>query len=196
MVLTLTGAPSSRAPKRAANKLALRRSSSSPFGSYKQRKPVQRSQSKPEKIDDNEDEDFNARLCDQGLVTTLAADLPALDVSKLLEHSLDNRFSPLPESGGFGSKKTAETLCLQRDLPRVLSMRHLHALTHSATATEKQIVRLINEGVIRKVVVPTRAAEGEYLILWQDLENMVMKTIGLKQELAGIHHLAIQCWLR
>ncbi|KAI9766524.1 MAG: hypothetical protein M1840_006481 [Geoglossum simile] len=102
-------------------------------------------------------------------------------------------FTPLPErAAGMSSTRIAEVLNFRRALPPIVTVAHVHALLNSPTATEKEIVELMREGVVRKIVVPGRGTGvGEGLVLVKEWERVVMENKELGEEIkqALLHHL-------
>ncbi|KAL8703618.1 MAG: hypothetical protein Q9201_003217 [Fulgogasparrea decipioides] len=181
MPLHLSAAHSSRVAKRSPKPPSLRRSASSPFTSFNQRKPIQRSKSKPESSDYDEDL-FDERLDDLGIVTTLATRDTPRDVAQIIQYANAHMFEPVPERGGFNSVKIAEILNFRASLPKTVALVHVHALSKSPTATEREISNLTRMNILRKITIPGRGTGGstigEGLILLKDLEeiNLLLKT--------------------
>lgn len=192
MPLNFSAAHSSRVTKRQPGKNPLlRRSSSSPFTSFNQRKPVQRSRSKPEIVDSDEDDDFfGDRLDDVGLVNSLTTDLSLRDVAQFIRYVHTHMFDAIPESGGFNSTRIAEILNFRKSLPQTVTLAHVHAMTKSPTSTEREIADLTKAGIIRKIVIPGRGTGGssvaEGLVLYQDLERILRETSGLDGSMIGM----------
>lgn len=97
---------SSRVSKRPRQ--LLRRSASSPFTNFPQRKAIQRSQSKADVVDD--DDPFGDRLADIGIVKSLASDLSIRDVAQIIQYVRSHMFDALPDNGGFNSTRIADIL--------------------------------------------------------------------------------------
>jgi len=189
MPLNFSAAHSSQVTKKSQYKNPLlKRSASSPFVDFKRRKPVQRSKSKPETVDDDDDF-FGDRLDDIGIVKSLAADLSLRDVAQTIQYIHSHMFDAMPESGGFNSTKIAEILNFRRSLPPTVTVSHVHALVPSPSWTEREIADSTKAGVVRKIVIPGRgtggSSIGEGLILSRDVENMVMEAKEINRDLAG-----------
>lgn len=88
----------------------LRRSASSPFTNFVQRNSIQRSQSKADVVDGEDDNDFSDRLADIGIVKSLTSDLSILDVPQTIQYVRSHMFDTLPENGGFNSTRIADIL--------------------------------------------------------------------------------------
>ncbi|KAL8770714.1 MAG: hypothetical protein Q9209_003581 [Squamulea sp. 1 TL-2023] len=189
MSLNFTSAHSSRVTKKRTP--ALKRSASSPFASFTQRKPIQRSKTKPETSANDQEDLFDERLDDTGIITTLAPDLPLKGVAQIIQYAYAYMFEPMPERGGFHSTRIAEILNFRRFLPMTTTVAHVHALSRSPTVTEKEIADLIRANILRKIVIPGRgiggSTVGESLILLTDLEHMLDRAegvdVGLKEKL-------------
>ncbi|KAL9575915.1 MAG: hypothetical protein Q9212_007566, partial [Teloschistes hypoglaucus] len=180
MPLNFSAAHSSRISKRTSKPPSLRRSATSPFASFNQRKPVQRSKSKPESSHHDDEDLFDERLNDLGLITTLATDHSFSNVVEIIEYAISHMFDPLPERGGFNSVRIAEILNFRQSLPKLVTVAHVHAVSKSPTATEKEISNLIKANILRKISIPGRGAGGstigEALVLLKDIEEMLRRS--------------------
>lgn len=189
MPFTFTAAPSSRITKPKAKKISLRRAASTPFPLLHPRKPIQRSQSKPEIVKD-EDDLFEDRLDDVGLVATLAGDLSLRDVVQSMKHIRSHMFDNLPARSGMSSTRIAEVLNFRRYLPPIVTNVHVHALIKSPTLVEREIAEVTSAGLLRKVVVPGRgvgrSSVSDALVLIEDWEQSVRGASGLDKDLAGM----------
>ncbi len=190
MSLNFSAAHSSRIMKRpTAKNPLLRRSSSSPLTKFKQRKSIQRSLSELENVTEDEDS-FGDRLDDAGLVTSLATDLSLRDVAQVVRYVRMHMFDIMPERGGFNSTRIAEILKFRKSLPPTVTVVHVHAMTKSPTATEREIAELTKAGIIRRIVIPGRGAGGssmsEGLVLFEDIEKMIKGTDALNEALTGM----------
>lgn len=99
-------------------------------------------------------------------------------------------FSDIPERApGMNSTRIAEVLNYRISLPPVVTVAHVHALSKSATSTEREIAELAKAGIIRKVVVPNRgkgaAAAGEGLVLVSEWERIVRAHPDLEEIVKG-----------
>ncbi|KAL8661833.1 MAG: hypothetical protein Q9202_005259 [Teloschistes flavicans] len=186
MPLNFSAAHSSRITKRTSKPPSLKRSATSPFTSFTQRKPVQRSKTKPEYAQHEEDL-FDERLDDLGLVTTLATDHSFSNVVEIVEYATSHMFDPLPERGGFNSVRIAEILNFRQSLPKLITVAHVHALSKSPTATEKEMSDLIKANVLRKISIPGRGTGGstigEALVLLKDLEAILHRSETISEAL-------------
>lgn len=190
MPLNFSAAHSSRITKRSQHERPLlKRSASSPFSGFNQRKPIQRTLSKPESATGEEEDFFGERLDDVGMLKSLATDLSLRDVCQIIQHIRSHMFDVLPEGGGFNSTRIAEILNFRKSMPPTVTVAHVHAMTDSATAAEREIAVLANAGTIRRTVIPGRGtgglSVGDGLILMRDLELMASQARDLKPGAAG-----------
>ena len=186
MPLHFSAAHSSRITKRSSTSKApsLRRSASSPFAQLRRQKStLQRAQTKPETASESyheEEEDtphFPSRIAlhsphphpPQAQVT---------DIPEAIQQIRNTQFEPVPDrGGGFSSTRRAEILIFRRRLPPLVTVAHLHAVIGNPTRVERELTALIKDGVVRKVVIPGRGAEGEGVVLMKDLELLVRESI-------------------
>ena len=92
-----------------------------------------------------------------------------------------------PRSGaGMNSVRIAEVLNFRRSLPPAASVAHIHALSTSPTRTEREMARLVNSGVARKVLIPGRGtgaeAVGECIVLVEEWQKLVQLESSLADE--------------
>ncbi|KAK3053228.1 hypothetical protein LTR09_005854 [Extremus antarcticus] len=91
------------------------------------------------------------------------------------------------DAAGMGSERIGEVLRFRQNLPRIVSVAHIHALSASSTETERELARLIARGAVRKVIVPGRgkggAAVGEGVVLAEDWKTNVRESRNLDEEL-------------
>ena len=188
MPLNFSAAHSSRISKR--RQQLSRHSASSPLIDFKQRKPVQRSKSKLDATDDDDDDFLEDRLDDIGGVKSLPSDLSLRNVAQTIQYVRSHMFDHMPESGGFNSMKIAETLNYRKFLPPIVTVAHVHALAQSPTRTEREIAELTRAGTIRRLVTPGRgiggSSIGESLVLFKDVESLLRQAEELSQESAGM----------
>ena len=188
MPLNFSAAHSSRITKKSRDIHAvLRRSSSSPFGHFKRTKPVQRSLSQVKASDD--EDFFEDRLDDKGLVDSLATDPSLRDVPQNIRYIRSYMFDPVPERGGMTSTRIAEILNFRKSLPPMITVAHVHALIRSPTEVEREVAELIRAGVLRKTVIPGRGVGGasvsDGLVLVRDLELLLQETNALEDTVKG-----------
>lgn len=177
MPLQLTGTASR------VQKSTLKRSASSGiFNNSKRKKPSASSTPglKKSKTQPEEDDVFESKLPDEGLLASLAADLEYSDVVQLIRYISLHQWSTIPESGaGMNSTRVAEILNFRRRLPPLVSVHHIHALSKYPTQTEREIGMLANRGMIRRVSLPPRevggSSPGEALVLVEDWAKLIIE---------------------
>ncbi|KIW03236.1 uncharacterized protein PV09_05458 [Verruconis gallopava] len=181
MPLQLTAA-ASRVQKSPA-----KRASSSPFSSSrKKRQPASTEASKrPKPTPEEDDEAFDLKLDDIGLVASLANDLNLSDVAQLVRWISEHQWCPIPEAGaGMNSTRIAEVLNYRRRLPPLVSVHHVYALSKYPTSTEREIGALVNGGIIRRITLPPRetggSSLGEALVLVDEWESLVRQRSDLE----------------
>lgn len=89
----------------------------------------------------------------------------------------------------MGSERISEVLRFRKNLPPIVTLAHLHAVSRSSTATERELARLVAEGKVRKITVPGRgrggAAVGDGVVLVEDWINRVKEEESLDEALKG-----------
>lgn len=191
MPLNFSAAYSSRITKRSRGvRAGLKRSSSASL-QLQRTKPAQRSPSQV-KVSDQEDF-FEDRLDDIGLVDSLATDLSLRDVPQNISYIRSYMFDPVPEKGGMNSTRIAEILNFRKSLPPMVTVSHVHALIRSPTEVEREVAELTKAGVLRKTVIPGRGMGGssvsDGLVLLSDLDSLLRETDGLEETLKGLPYI-------
>ncbi|XXG93978.1 hypothetical protein Hte_000229 [Hypoxylon texense] len=157
-------------------------SSSSWAASLPRSKPSapQRKRSKP----DEDDEDlFDDKLDDYGLVRALGTDLNLRDTSQAVLYIRSHMFSPMPEqAAGMNSTRIAEVLNYRKHMPPIVTISHVQTLLSSPSAVEREIAELARAGFLRKVVVARRGDIGETVVLSADFEQMVRDSTSLDEK--------------
>ncbi|KAF2759328.1 hypothetical protein EJ05DRAFT_475553 [Pseudovirgaria hyperparasitica] len=175
--MLVTGAQSSKVKKKRSS--ILRRSSSSPFSSARRRKPsLPKQSSKLSTKRDEGDDIFEDPLDDTGVIASLASDLSLRDVAQFTENIHRRMFDEIPERGsGMNSTRIAEVLNYRKNLPPIVTIAHIHALSRSITRADREIAELSQAGIVRKLIVPNRGAGasnvGEGLVLVPQWEKRV-----------------------
>lgn len=128
------------------------------------------------------------QLDDLGTTPSLAPSRVSQDVQSLIRYIHANAFEPVPDrAAGMGSERISEVLRFRERLPRIVSMAHLHALSSSPTATERELAGQVARGMVRKVVIPGRgkggAAVGEGVVLVEDWKARIREESGLSEEI-------------
>ncbi|OTA92078.1 hypothetical protein M434DRAFT_332619 [Hypoxylon sp. CO27-5] len=172
--------------KKSSKKSGAKRSSPSSStwtSSLPRRKPgLQRGKSSAGDEDD-EDDLFNDKLDDYGLVKALATDMNLRDTSQAILYIRDHMFSTMPErAAGMNSTRTVEVLNYRKRIPPIVTISHIQTLLSSPSAVEREIAELLRAGSIRKVVVPGRGNIGETVMLAADFEQMIQDSTSLDRE--------------
>ena len=169
---------------------ALRRASSSvsSFTGAPRRKPSQATEKRKFKQDETSAEQQVEALDDLGIVTSLPTDRPVNGIVDLMRYIQKRIFSGVPErAAGMNSTRIAEVLNFRLNLPPIISIAHIHALSPASTVAEREVDELLKNGTIRKIVISGRGAGaatfGEGLVLMEDWEEMVWRNEQLGQEL-------------
>lgn len=173
-------AKSSRITKSKAPSSLRRSASGSPFSSFQRRKP---GKVKSKKLEAAEDDGFDDHLEDTGLVANIATDVAVRDTAQAIACIPGRMFSPIPEQrSGMNSVRIAELLNFRKTLPPIITVSHIQALLNAPTKVEREIVELVTNNIIRKIVVPGRGTMGEAIVLVEDLEKMVTASGGLTED--------------
>jgi len=150
---------------------------------------VQRTRSKPETVDEDDNEFLGDRLEDVGVSKSLATDLSLRNVAQIIQYTSSHTFDVLPENGGLNSTKIAEILNSRASLPPFVTLSHVHAMTESPTTTEREIAELTKAGIITRIVIPGRgiggSTVGDGLILLKDIERLTRRATNLESSVAG-----------
>lgn len=174
-----------------SSRITKARTKNSPFAGLPRCKPLQRSKSKPEAIDDEddlfEDDLFEDRLDDAGLVVSLTAELPLRNVGQAIQYVHTHMFDELPERGGMNSTRIAEVLNFRKSLPPIVTIAHVHVMIGSPTAVEKEIAELTKAGIIRKLMVPGRAVGSASVVSGKHWECLVAEASELTDDLKSMH---------
>jgi len=104
----------------------------------------------------------------------------------LMRYAQEQMFNEIPErAAGMNSVRIAEVLNFRKNLPPIVSTAHIHALSPSSTAADREVARLIQSGVLRKIAVLGRgkggAPVGEGLVVVEEWERL-MRESGLDDE--------------
>jgi len=96
-------------------------------------------------------------------------------------------FENIPTRAGMNSTRISEVLNYRRDLPPIVTVAHLLALSSSPTTTEREVADLVRTGVVRRLRIPGRglgsAAIGDSLVLVEKWVAMVEECDSLDQDL-------------
>lgn len=141
-------------------------------------------QRKRSKLDEDDDDDlFDDKLDDYGLVRALGTDLNLRDTSQAVLYIRSHMFSPMPEQAtGMNSTRIAEVLNYRKRMPPIVTISHVQTLLSSPSAVEREIAELARAGFLRKVVVARRGDIGETVVLSADFEQMVKDSTSLDKK--------------
>lgn len=144
------------------------------------------------KLDDDdsaEEEPHQPRLQDRGPVRSLSRLTKAKDVIESIEYINVTIFDEIPERAGMNSVRIAEVLNFRKNLPPIVTVSHVHALSHSPTAAEREIAAMIQKGIVRRLSIPGRglgsSAIGECLVLTDQWTASVNSSSHLSPDLKG-----------
>ncbi|KAF4550313.1 Hypothetical protein D9617_18g035040 [Elsinoe fawcettii] len=106
-------------------------------------------------------DDDDVPLHHGGIVTSLATPGLPQDAVSLMKYAREQMFDPIPErSAGMNSTRIAEVLNFRKDLAPIVSLAHLHALSRSPTTTDREIAKLTQQGIVRRITIPGRGRGG------------------------------------
>lgn len=99
-------------------------------------------------------------------------------------------FSDIPETrAGMNSTRIAQVLNFRRSLPPIVSVAHVHVLLDAPTKIEREIVELVQDARVRRLLVPGRGSSsaglGDCLVLVEDWEMLVRNSAVLEDGLKG-----------
>ena len=97
-------------------------------------------------------------------------------------------FSELPERAlGMNSTRISAVLNHRVSLPRLVSLGHIHAVTNAPTTTERELAKLVRNGLVRRISVPGRGRSGsggtDMVVLVEDVERMLARPSQLTDEI-------------
>lgn len=188
MSFKFTAAHSSRITK-AKGRTPLRQPSSSSAASHPSR--LQTSRSSRNKRQDEKDDRFEEHLPDTGLVATLVPEAPVQGAVQAVQYIKDSMFSAIPlRRAGMNSTRISELLSFRLSLPPVVNVAHVHAVSSSPTANEREIAALAKDGTARKLVLPSQGAGGsgggEALVLTEDWQKSLDAAWNISDRLRGM----------
>ncbi|KAF2750006.1 hypothetical protein M011DRAFT_456725 [Sporormia fimetaria CBS 119925] len=177
MSFQVTPAHSSRVTKSrsrtGSSLLGLRRTASSPSSSPRVRKTSSSTGSTQQSTE--------RRLDDTGAIVSLAPTPELRDLTALIPYIRAKMFEPIPETAaGMNSTRIAEILNRRKDLPPIVSVAHIDALSHSSTKVEREIAELSQAGVLLRLAIPHRgggaSSLGDAVVLVGDWLRLVRET--------------------
>lgn len=179
MTLRITSAPVSgiQRRKRPASR-------PSPFARHARTKPAAQSSSRLKS-----DELDIGPLPDVGLSRYISKTTPVENVVQAVHYAQQNMFEDIPARPGMNSTRIADVLNLRRSLPPLVSVAHVHTVLDAPTKVEKEIVGLVNDGRVRRLIVPGRGTDaaglGDCLVLAEDWGALVRDSKLLDSSLTG-----------
>ncbi|UNI21104.1 hypothetical protein JDV02_007122 [Purpureocillium takamizusanense] len=143
------------------------------------RKGTQPQQRRRQQANEEEDELFQDKLTDLGVVKLLEEELTLRDVVQAMRYIRAHMFTPVPPTG-FKSTRAAEVLNYRAATPPLVTAGHINAVLARAspTRTEREVVELVGRGVLRRVRVERRGGGGEALVEAADLEAMLFRWVS------------------
>lgn len=136
---------------------------------------------------DNDDDDAGD-LPDLGPSRYLAESAHVQNVLQAIRHIQDSMFADMPTTRvGMNSVRIADVLNFRRALPPIVSTAHVHMLIDNPTAVEKEVLSLVENGTIRRILLPGRGSDsasvGDCLIVVDDWKRLVQESTFLEQSL-------------
>jgi hypothetical protein len=188
MSFSATGVPKPLQSRPKKSPIQLLRSASSPFGNHPRRKSATTPQAGLKRSQSEISTSIEQPLDNTGIVTTLPPPKVPQDVVSLIRYIQQHTWTEIPErAAGMNSTRIAEVLNFRKNMPPIVSIAHLHAVSTSTTATERQLATLIHSGIVKKINIPGRgkggSAIGEGVVLVEDWINIVQSHPALSQEL-------------
>ena len=188
MSFSATGVPKPLQSRPKKSPIQLLRSASSPFGNHPRRKPATTPQAGLKRSQSEISTNTDQPLDNTGIVTTLPPSKVPQDVVSLIRYIQQHTWTDIPErAAGMNSTRIAEVLNFRKNMPPIVSIAHLHAVSTSTTATERQLATLIHSGIVKKMNIPGRGkggfAIGEGVIIVEDWINIIQQHPALSQEL-------------
>ncbi|KAI4734871.1 hypothetical protein E4T50_14610 [Aureobasidium sp. EXF-12298] len=188
MSFSATGVPKPLQSRPKKSPIQLLRSASSPFGNHPRRKAATTPQAGVKRSQSEANTTTEQPLDNSGIVTTLPPPKVPQDVVSLIRYIQEHTWTDIPErAAGMNSTRIAEVLNFRKNMPPIVSIAHLHAVSTSTTATERQLATLIHSGTVKKINIPGRGkggfAIGEGVILVEDWINTIQQHQALSQEL-------------
>lgn len=188
MSFSATGVPKPLQSRPKKSPIQLLRSASSPFGNHPRRKSTPTPQAGLKRSQSEISTTTDQPLDNTGIVTTLPPLKVPQDVVSLIRYIQQHTWTDIPErAAGMNSTRIAEVLNFRKNMPPIVSIAHLHAVSTSTTATERQLATLIYSGIVKKINIPGRGkggfAIGEGVIIVEDWINIIQQHPALSQEL-------------
>lgn len=188
MSFSATGVPKPLQSRPKKSPIQLLRSASSPFGNHPRRKAATTPQAGLKRSQTEISTSHEQPLDNTGIVTTLPPAKVPQDVVSLIRYIQSHTWTDIPErAAGMNSTRIAEVLNFRKNMPPIVSIAHLHAISTSTTTIERQLATLIHSGIVKKINIPGRGkggfAIGEGVVVVEDWINVIQQHPALSQEL-------------
>ncbi|KAK2595245.1 hypothetical protein QQS21_007032 [Conoideocrella luteorostrata] len=136
---------------------------------------AQQSPSKRAKTKKQDEPLYPDKFADLGILPILSEheQLTLRDVVQAMRYIRSHIFTAAP-STGLSSTRMAEVLNYRASVPRIVTVGHINAVLRDAPSrVEREVVELVNRGMLRRVRVERRGGLGEALIEMDDLRDML-----------------------
>lgn len=169
-------------PSASTSSPTLNRSFSSPLTTAKLSNPgistLKRSQTVALYLNGNHRDDETDRPGSRGPISLLPH-ARAQDATSAITDALTSMFDELPDRSGLNSVGISNVLNFRRRLPKVVTASHVHALTRSASQTEREIQSLLARGKLVKLSLIGRGNDvsglGEVLVRREDYYSLLLE---------------------
>lgn len=130
-------------------------------------------------------------LPDVGPSRYVAKTTAVSNVIQAIQYVQNTMFSDIPDTrSGMNSTRIAQVLNFRRALPPIVSVAHVHVLLDAPTKVEREIVELVQDGRVRRLLIPGRGSSaaglGDCLVLVEDWEMLVRNSAELEDKLKGM----------
>ncbi|CAD0091598.1 unnamed protein product [Aureobasidium vineae] len=188
MSFSATGVPRPLQSRPKKSPIQLLRSASSPFGNHPRRKAATTPQAGVKRSQSEISTSTEQPLDNTGIVNALPPPKTPRDTVCLIRYIQHRTWTEIPErAAGMNSTRIAEVLNYRKNMPPIVSIAHLHAVSMSTTDIERRLATLIHSGTIKKINIPGRGkggfAIGEGVVLVEDWINTIQQHPALSQGL-------------
>ena len=146
------------------------------------------SESKVNTDEVEDEEEATERLMDTGTVVAFMPSRSFDDVAAAIQYIRSTMFDEIPDRAtGMNSTRIAKTLNFRASLPPLVPTRYVHMLLNAPSKTERDIAKLIKDGIVCRVSVPRRlgggrVSDGEMLIMFGDWQDKISRAPNLPEE--------------
>lgn len=155
---------------------------------------MQRAKTIAEALDNDEEED-DPDLAGPGKTVNVIQITDVRDILSAIKHTRSTMFDAVPERAGMNSVRTAEVLNLQRNLPAVVTLAHIHALRSASSRTERDIEQQLLNNKVRRLKLVGRGNDisglNELLIPTEEYEKSLRKS-GVPEDVVSSFLAALQ----